>query len=228
MDSDSIIKELWKQIAIGIISSTIATIIIAIISKSVLLTLIAISVLAIAFLVISIIKLYKNNLFALKITSNPSVKIYNDCREAEELNIFVMKGDLFTKQDQVLHKLFEGINSHKTINFLMIDPQAQAVVKRAGEVNRFYTHLRNETEISLESVLMLKKTCPKLNVRVHNENAFIRFIYTNKVMYFSFFLPEQYSLTSPFYKVNSSSPIYKAYKKYFEDIFNNKSIGKDA
>lgn len=132
-----------------------------------------------------------DNLFAQKIIKNPAKEIFKECENAKWINIFVMKGDLFTKQDQILHQLFEEKYSYKKINFLLVNPQSSAITKRAFEIfDRPVEHLRQETQISLETLLVLRTKKPNLTVKMHDENSIIRFIYTENFIFSRFFCQE--------------------------------------
>lgn len=218
------IKDLWKEIAIGIISTICVSVITKLLNLGSIYFFTFICILVIFFLLNVIRIIINDNLFARKIFKNPEKEILKECENANWINVFVMKGDLFTKQDRILHQLFEEKYAYKEIRFLLANPESPAIAKRAFEIfDRPAEHLRQETQISLDTLLALRINNPKLTVKTHYENSIIRFIYTENFMFFSFFLPGKYAINSPFYKVNSDSPLYIAYQKYFEDILNTKS-----
>lgn len=224
MSKYSFFKSCWKEIAIGIVSTVVVSFIVKILKMSSIYIFLLVCIICILILLYIINILVNKNLFAQKINRNVSEKILAECLKADWINIFVMKGDMFTKQDQILHKIFEERYSYIKINFLMSSPSSPALEKRAEEIfHRPAEHLKQETQISLDTALSLSEHNPNLSIRVHNENAVVRLIYTENIMFFSFFVPKQYSLNAPFYKVHSDSPMYIAYDKFFKDIYQTKS-----
>lgn len=88
------------------------------------------------------------------------------------------------------------------VGFLLVNPQSSAITKRAFEIfDSPIERLRQETQISLETLLDLRTKNPNLTAKMHDENSIIRFIYTEIFMFFSFF----------------------ARKICYEDILNEKS-----
>lgn len=219
------IKFWGKEVALGVISSILATAVLKVLQVSTLYIIIIVSIIIIIFLFYIIYNIINKQLFAQKVLGNAAKSIFEECKNADWINIFVMKGSLFTKQDQVLYEIFDKKYSYKEIKFLMVNPKSLAVERRAKEIfNRPVEHLQQEIIISLETIMQLQSANHNITVKLHNENASIRFVYTEKVMFFSYMLPEKYALNTCFYKVNSTSPLYESYKKYFEEIFYHKSI----
>lgn len=224
MNKYSLCLSCWKEIAIGIVSTIFVSLIVKILKMSSIYIFLLVCIICILILLYIVNILVNKNLFAQKVNRNVSEEILAECLKANWINIFVMKGDMFTKQDQILHKIFEERYSYIKIKFLMSSPSSSAIKKRAEEIfHRPAEHLKQEIQISLDTILALSEHNPNLAIRVHNENAVVRLIYTENIMFFSFFLPKQYSLNAPFYKVHSNSPMYIAYDKFFKDIYLTKS-----
>lgn len=211
-----------------IIVSIISTAIIALISYLFdLRGMYMICVIGMFFIILFLCIIIKQNIFDLhgkRLWFNVDKQILKECTKSAYVNIFVMKGDLFSKQDQLLNKLFLPQYSNIDIRFLMSDPESDGIRNRAKEIfNRPHEHLKEETRISMETMISISERQNNLKLKLHNEEALVRFISTDKCIFISYFLPDKYASNSSFFKFGKKSETYELYSKYFDYIFDNNS-----
>lgn len=218
------IKDLIKDLSVSIVSTIIVTIMSYVFKFSITHIIIVSCITVIICLIIIILKIIITDIYGKRINFNSSKHIMNEITKAKEIDIFVMKGDLFSKQDQPLHKIFEPKYSEIKIRFLMANPRSDMITIRAKEIfDRPYEHLKEETRISMECIAKICESQKNVSLKLHDEYPVARFICTEKNVFISFFLSNEFACDSPFYQFGNKSRMYKSCKRYFDYLYKEKS-----
>ena len=152
--------------------------------------------------------------------------IVQGVKESPFIKFMAIRGFPGTQETYSFNEALEdhyNSNKIKPIQVLIADPEGDDARQRAEEYEEL-GHVSPETyisqiRISILSFADMKKRMTKLECRVHNSPAAFRILLFERYCLVGFYTSEWSGRTSPVLLIKSGSPLYKAFDRYFDQIW---------